>query len=360
MGGGGAERQLVYLAGASTQRGYEVHTALLAGGPNLDPLRRAGAHIHLANVQTHYDPRVFFAWRKVLRAVRPHVVHSWLPYGDYLGGVLALQQRIPWILSERCNSAAYEPFPVRKQIREFLGRAATAVVSNSPGGDAYWSDKLPAHVRHFVVPNAIAPELYEPDLNQQRVGAPSEVPSILVVGRLFVQKNIATLLRAAALACRSQKIRFLLCGEGPLRGELQQLVRELQLEDCVTFRGYERNVWTLLKQVDAFVSVSLYEGQPNAVMEAMASRCPLLLSDIPEHRALLPDDGALFVAPLDEVAIATRLLELLADPAKTRARAEVAYQTSLRFTVDAMADGYDRVYTELGLPVPVQRRATVA
>ena len=60
-----------------------------------------------------------------------------------------------------------------------------------------------------------------------------------------------------------------------------------------------------MKLAGVLVSTSRYEGRPNVIAEAMACGCPLALSDIPEHRELVPKDAALFFSA-DEEAAATR------------------------------------------------------
>ncbi len=60
-------------------------------------------------------------------------------------------------------------------------------------------------------------------------------------------------------------------------------------------RWMAASVWALMKKASVFVSLSAYEGCPNTVMEAMACGCPIIVSDIPEHREILDEQSALFV-----------------------------------------------------------------
>ena len=65
-----------------------------------------------------------------------------------------------------------------------------------------------------------------------------------------------------------------------------------------------------MKASDAFVSTSTFEGQPNAVLEAMACGCPLVVSDIPAHREFLDDQTAAIV-PLKKDAFVKAILYVL-------------------------------------------------
>ena len=101
-----------------------------------------------------------------------------------------------------------------------------------------------------------------------------------------------------------------------------------------------------MKAADAFVSVSYLEGQPNAVMEAMACGCPLVVSDIPMHREFLDEETALLVDPDDADAIARAIEAVLSDPEAARRRSEKARELAAQWSISEMAQQYDRVYSE--------------
>src|SRR5712692_2562881 len=90
MDGGGAQRQLAYLAAGLIQMGWEVHVALLSGGPNLDRLQASGAVIHKVSCTTNYDPGIPWQLRRLLHTIRPVLTQTWFRQMDILGGVLSL------------------------------------------------------------------------------------------------------------------------------------------------------------------------------------------------------------------------------------------------------------------------------
>jgi glycosyltransferase involved in cell wall biosynthesis len=97
-------------------------------------------------------------------------------------------------------------------------------------------------------------------------------------------------------------------GEGIMRDQIATLVAELGLEDRVTLAEPSRDVAAFHQRHDAFVLVSKWEGQSNALLEAMASGMPILVSDIPVFREVVKD-AAVFVSP-DEGDIARGLHHL--------------------------------------------------
>jgi glycosyltransferase involved in cell wall biosynthesis len=89
----------------------------------------------------------------------------------------------------------------------------------------------------------------------------------------------------------------------------------------------------------------LPEGNPNTVLEAMACGCPLVVSDIPEHREFLDDDCARFAKPDSAHEIARAILCVFAEPDATARRVQAARaRVASRDSIPDMARRYERVY----------------
>src|SRR5262249_21948974 len=110
---------------------------------------------------------------------------------------------------------------------------------------------------------------------------------------------------------------------------------------------YRANWWGLLKTCTALINASRFEGQPNVVLEAMAAGCPLIVSDIPEHRAILDNESALLVPPENAAALAHALVSLLSNSDAAVRRACRAYERVAGATIDCIADQYERVYASV-------------
>jgi glycosyltransferase involved in cell wall biosynthesis len=102
-----------------------------------------------------------------------------------------------------------------------------------------------------------------------------------------------------------------------------------------------------MKAADVFVSVSYFEGMPNTVAEAMACGCPLVLSDIPQHREICPGDGALYADPRDPRAIAKAVVAAIDNSSACRTRAQRAQSATLEWSPMAMAERYEAIYREV-------------
>ncbi|HEV8434564.1 MAG TPA: GNAT family N-acetyltransferase [Thermoanaerobaculia bacterium] len=321
--GGGAERQLSYLATELLRRGYEVHIAYTQGGALVAPLANAGVVLHDVGGRGNYDPRIVIRLIRVILAIRPDVVQTNLPQMDVLAGIAALVTGKRWILQERSVASSYAR-GWKSRLRHLLGRAASTIVSNSSEGDAYWSV---AKNRYVIGPGI--PSI--PDAQSHRSNV------VLFAGRLNEGKNVGTFLDAVALL--DVDFSAVICGEGPLRGELER-----KTGPRVTFTGVVSDLPERMQRAAVVVSLSRFEGCPNVVMEAMACGTPLVVSDIPAHRALLGDDAALFVGADDAAAAAAAIRSTLDDRDAAHERARIARLRASRRSIAAMADEYESLY----------------
>jgi glycosyltransferase involved in cell wall biosynthesis len=116
-----------------------------------------------------------------------------------------------------------------------------------------------------------------------RLGLPIDAPLAVAVGRLDRQKNYPVLLRG--LASTDATINLAIAGNGMDRAALEGLVAELAIADRVHLLGSlpRADIAHLLKAADIFVQPSLFEGQSNALLEALHAGLPCLVSDAPEQ-----------------------------------------------------------------------------
>jgi glycosyltransferase involved in cell wall biosynthesis len=349
MGGGGAERQLTYLARGLAAAGWEVHVALLFGGPYLQTLRRSGAVIHVMPVAHNYDPRLLMRIGRVIDAVAPAVVQTWMPLMDIAGGFVSSVKGVPWILSERSSNQDYLS-PAKRLLRDASARRATAIVSNSRAGERYWASRIPSGSR-FVIENALPLEEMEaiPAADLTPFRGMETTRLIVAAGRYDPGKNYVALVQALQIVDRARDIKALFCGEGPSEPAIRAAIELAGLTDRVFLAGFRQDVWGLMKAADLYVSISHFEGRANTVMEAAACGLPLVLSDIPEHREMFGDDAAWFVDRHDPALVAQTIEEVLADPAAARSRAVRATRTARQWTVEAMTACYAAVYDEIAV-----------
>lgn len=344
MAGGGAERQLSYLAEELMSRGWEAHVALIKEGSNYDALVSTGCRIHKIPCLNNHDVTILIKLIGLIRKIRPQLVQTWMLQMDVLGGLASRLAGVPFILSERNCSSAYLP-TIKNRLRAFIGRFAAAIVSNSIGGDTYWQTLIGSRVPTFVVSNGLPLDkiaMAQPPASGSYV--PQKAKVLLFAGRFSPQKNLETIIEAFDVVSSRKNAVLLLCGEGELRPRIEGIVRRKGLASRVMFLGYTRNVWELMTKADLFISVSKYEGRPNVVLEAMACGCPLILSDIPAHREFLQDGEAVFVDPGSAPDIARAIVSCFEDREVGRQAALKAKAGVSSYSIPAMADQYENIY----------------
>ena len=128
------------------------------------------------------------------------------------------------------------------------------------------------------------------------------------------QKDHRTILRALQ---NLSGVRLLLVGDGPLRGELEELARSLGVSSRVSFLGRRTDVANVLKASDIYVHSTNSDGFGIAACEAMAAGLPVIASDVPGLADVVRGAGVLFPVG-DHAALAREIQELLASPERRR------------------------------------------
>jgi len=171
------------------------------------------------------------------------------------------------------------------------------------------------------------------------------------VGRLQPIKNQLALVRAFASMLRQApnlraRARLALIGDGPTRAELDDCVRGEGLGDVTWLAGARDDVDHVYRCIDVFVLPSLREGISNTILEAMASALPIIATDVGGNAELVADGENGCLVPLsDERALSNALLRYASDRELRERQGRASRQLVLeRFSLDAMVNGYLRVY----------------
>jgi glycosyltransferase involved in cell wall biosynthesis len=170
---------------------------------------------------------------------------------------------------------------------------------------------------------------------------------VMTVARLDQAKGLDRVLTAWPELLRSVPDACLLlagpeAGQGPA---LRSLAAELGIESTVQFLGHRTDVADLLRACDAFVLPSRREGLPGALIEAMATATPAVVSDLPQVTEIVNADEALIVDAADPSALAAAIADTVSDPGRARQRADRSQRRFRReLTLDRSADGMASFY----------------
>lgn len=356
LGQGGAEKQLLYLARELVRAEVQVQLFALTYGEHYESLfERAGVRVEWAG--RHRPPLRIADLAAMVRRFHPHVVQA----GHFFTNLYVVAA------ARVCGGA--EIGAIRNDTRfdmaecgywgRALLRAPRTLIANSReaarNAAAAGADASRVHVLSNVI------DLDEFDRGALPVvRARAHVETMVAsVARLVPAKRIDRLLRAIARARRAGvPLRGLIVGDGPERGRLEALARELGLlPDGVAFAGARPDVPRLLAGADILALTSQHEGFPNVLMEAMAARLPVVSTPAGDAASLVQDGITGFVVPFDdEERLTARLSELAQAPAIRRAfgvagRAVVEE----RYRVDTLVPRALRIYQDAAR---LQHRAT--
>ena len=210
---------------------------------------------------------------------------------------------------------------------------------------------LPAK-KLVVIPNGIDADQFSARSAAEPAALGSPVGRRLVtyVGRLDRQKGVRWLVEAAAgWLGRLPDCDLLLVGEGPERRRLERLCGKQGISDRVRFAGWRSDVAEILAGSQLLVLPSRWEGMPNVVLQAMASRLPVLASDVEGVRELLgPDSEPQTVRYGDSDALVEKIVRLMSDRefagelgARNRQRARQ------EFTIERVVTAYEGLWASL-------------
>lgn len=156
------------------------------------------------------------------------------------------------------------------------------------------------------------------------LGLGSDAQIVGTVARLIPGKGMDTLLEAVSLVAKIlPNLQLVIVGEGTERQRLEKYAAGLGLDDRVHFLGWREDVPRLLASWDCFTLPTLSEGFSLSVLEAMASRLPVVVSDLPALReAVVPGKSGFMFQPGNAPELAAGLLQILKAPDKARAMGE--------------------------------------
>lgn len=292
LGDGGAQRQCVALLNELQRNpNLELHLMLLGAGEHEKDLDTSRLTIHRTTVRDFASPTALIFSITTLRRIRPDLVISWLHPADIWSYVATRVVRgIPWVITERGSS--YPDQLVYNLRQRFGRRGATTIIANSEPGRQLWSSLSPT-APILVIPNM----LLGGTLPTDHVPARATSQECLYVGRLEPQKNVDGMTVAFAhFAGARPQAKLTVVGKGALAEQVRQISEAAGLNGQVELLGFRTDVPQLMSGARILLSFSRNEGMPNVLMEAVAAGLPAVVSDIPEHHALLGAEYPFYVA----------------------------------------------------------------
>lgn len=274
LSGGGAERVVALLSGEMEKRGHEVTIITLLDCPVVYEIKPSVKQICLkcTNSRVIGTFEQIKALRNTYKSENPDIIISFLPVVNMTAIIANRGLRSKLIVSERNDPNQNPRKSIVRKCRDILYKYANGYVFQTPDAKKYF-DKITDN-RGTVIANPITEKL--PFFDGYRRKA------FVTAVRLEPQKNLELLIDSFAEVHEIKKEYTLeIYGEGQQRDYLQKYINSKGLTDCVSLKGFRKDLHEAIYDATAFVLSSNYEGISNSMIEALGMGMPVISTDHP-------------------------------------------------------------------------------
>jgi glycosyltransferase involved in cell wall biosynthesis len=278
------------------------------------------------------DLKSFFSLLSIIRKERPHIVHTHTAKAGTLGRLAALVAGVP-VKIHTFHGHVFEGYftPAERRlfifIERFLALFTNRIITVSKIVGDEIIDKFRIADRSKIVAIPLGLELDEfihceksRGVFRKKMSLDDNVRLVGIVGRLVPVKNHKMFFDAAKkLMDRvgSVKVRFVVIGDGEMKGPLTEIARRLGIDRHVIFTGWVKNLAEIYADLDVVALTSLNEGTPVSLIEAMASARPVVSTNVGGVRDIVLDgETGLLSKPDDPDDFSDKLFTLLENPDK--------------------------------------------
>ncbi len=348
---GGAESVVTALARGAHARGHPVAVAALgqdaSAPPALPALRAAGVAVHDLRCGRRRYLAEIRALARVLRTVRPDVVHTHVYHADIVGTAAARVAGTACVATVHGFTGGGGRNRLYERLDLLALRFARRVICVSDGTAARVRASGIAAGRVRVVPNGWPGTAFLPRPQARaRLGLAPEYVVIGWVGRLSAEKG-PDLFLDAVLPLLSGNRRAVLVGDGEEHERLAALLARDARGSRVLLAGVRPDAGSLMAAFDVLVLSSRTEGVPMVLLDAMAARVPVAafaVGGIPD----VVDASSAWLAPAgDAAALRAQLAAAIEDREGAGRRADAAARICAdRFGIERWLDEVHAVYDE--------------
>lgn len=294
---------------------------------------------------------------RLLKALQPTIVQSWLYHADLLSTLAVKLSGSPILIwNVRCSHMDLKQYSLLtrlvQRVLAWLSGIPAVVVANSVAGRQQHTRLGYRPRRWVVIPNGFDTQRFRPDSGtrvtlRREWHVSDDTVLVAFIARVDPMKDHPTFLEAAQRVIRTgRNVHFVLVGKDT--ETLASAVAERGLTDRALLLGYQSNVERLLPAVDVVCLSSLGEGFPNVIGEAMACAIPCVSTDVGDARPIIADTG-LIVPVRDSASLAGAITELIDGGAAERAKLGRAARARIEaeYSLPSIVDRYEALYSNL-------------
>jgi glycosyltransferase involved in cell wall biosynthesis len=319
---GGAEVALAQLAPRIKEKGHDVIVAFFHDGPIRARLEAAGITTYqITGLCNRYDPLAWWRLYRWLQVNQVDVLHTSLWSANIIGRIIGHLLNLP-VVSDLHGNCQAEGWLRNWGDRLTAGFSAVTIAVSNSVAQAYQKliiKKQP--IKLITIPNAIdtskiinAPE--QASLHRSEFNIPVDAFIVGAVGRLEPIKGYELLIEACALLPANTYL--LIIGDGSCRQELEKLARDKGIAERFLITGFRSDAFRFYQLFGCFAIASHSEGLSLALLEAMATGCPVVTTNqTSTHDVLTHGTTGLIITKRSPAAYAL-LLQTLIDNAAYR------------------------------------------
>ena len=348
----GGERQSFLLACEMRRRGHRVWVACRHGFPLAKRCNEAGLPVF--PIAPWIEAGLFTAWRlrRFLLQECVNVVQAETGHAVGLGALALLLgtplSRVKFIGARRLE------FPIKTHLLSQwkYSRLDRLVAISRRVKEVVQKGGVPISkisLIHDGIDSSEYPDTKDRLRFRKERGFSESDLLVVHAGALSPEKDQSTLIFSAKQVCQEHPMaRFLFLGDGPLRGELTALVKELGLEQKVLFFGHRSDVLEWIAMADIFVLSSKKEAAGSVLLDALVLGIPTAATaagGIPDFYG--SDNAPELSAVGNPAALAENILRVLNDSSESRRRITRGKALATHFTLEIMADKYETLYEKI-------------
>ncbi|MGB8953578.1 MAG: glycosyltransferase family 4 protein [Candidatus Aminicenantales bacterium] len=361
----GGQRQSFFLARELKKQGYAFQFIVQPESPLFQKASECGLPILPLRIKSELDLLAAFRLGLLMKRRGCRLAHFHDAHAVAVGSMACSLARVPIrVISRRVD------FPLKKNFisRRKYTKNIDAIIAISEGVKQVLVQGGIASERVEVIPSGIDftpfEEVATRDFLRREFAVAPDDFLVGIVAHLEDHKGHRYLIEATRiLKEHTPKIKLIIVGKGSLRMELTKQVKRLQVEDLVFFLGFREDIPQILASLDVFVLSSYLEGMGSSLLDAMASRLPVVatrVGGIPE--VVLHGKTGLLVSTRNPAALAQAILKLYNDRRLARKLGEEGYEVVHRkYSAAAMAgrviELYEKLASKKGVQLPKETMA---
>ena len=351
------------------ENGYEVHYATnynyVFYGKDNGRLDGTGIVRHQIDfARSPYSKQTLTAYRqldKVLTEIDFDVIHCHTPIGGILARLVGTKHNVPHVLYTAHGFHFYKGAPMINWLVYYNAEKIMAhytdaliTINNEDFTNAQkFKMKKGGHVYQIAGAGIDTKRFrrisFDKRVKREELGIANTDFFVLSVGELNKNKNHETVIRGLSKVEHSG-IKYCICGDGIYKEELEKLIHDLNMEDCVRLLGYRTDIPAISQAADLFVFPSYREGLPVSMMEAMASGLPVVASSVRGNVDLIVDgENGFLLDPFDDIKWGQLIAQMKARSDKCKKMGDRNRQKMLLYDKEEVRKQLSSIYREQGI-----------